>query len=426
MRRALTFILLLVIAVGVAWWVAHLPGQATLRFGATVVSAPVSVTVLAAALLFLVLYVLFRLIGGILRLPGGMRRRGRERARRRGDGAVTRALVALASGHAGEARREAARARRLLGDTPQTLLLAAQAGRAAGQDGEAGAAFELLAARSDAAFLGLRGLLRQALARQDWAEAAALARRAEQASPGTAWLRAERAQLATRTGDWREALALAGPDAPRAVLATAAAEGERDPAEARKLARLAWETEPGLTAAALAHARRLREAGKEGRAQDVLRRAWTLSPQPDLAAMSLAPVSDPALRLREAGTLVRGNPEHPESRLLLAHLALEAGDLPRARQEAEAALAGGLAQRRTWLLLAAVAEAEAEGAVDPEAARAAHREALRHAAEAEPDPAWRCDTCGTTHAAWSPTCPHCGTVGRIAWRSPSRALATVG
>ena len=145
---------------------------------------------------------------------------------------MTRTLLALAAGETGEARREAGRARRLLGDTPATLLLAAEAGRIAGRTDEAEAAFRALAERDDAAFLGLRGLLRQAVEREDWQEAAVLARRAEAVQPGAAWLRRERARLAVRAGNWSEALALADPDAPKAALAAAAADAEADASRA--------------------------------------------------------------------------------------------------------------------------------------------------------------------------------------------------
>ena len=159
---------------------------------------------------------------------------------------MTRALVALAAGDQGEAPRQANRARRLLGDTPQTLLLAAEASRLAGNDAGAADLFKLLAGRDDAAFLGLRGLFRQALAREDWSAATALARQAAAANPGGAWLREERTQLAMRTGDWRQALALAGPGAPRAAYATAAADVETDPDEGTRLARQAWKEHPGF------------------------------------------------------------------------------------------------------------------------------------------------------------------------------------
>src|SRR6185437_8366688 len=193
---------------------------------------------------FVLLYVLFRLLGAAVRLPRTLRARRAARNRRAGDAAQTRTLLALAAGETGEARREASRARRLLGDTPTTLLLAAEAGRIASRTDEAETAFRALADRPDAAFLGLRGLLRQAVEREDWTEASVLARQAEATQPGAAWLRRERARLAVRAGDWSDALALADPDAPKAALAAAAADAESDQGKATRLAHKAWKEDP--------------------------------------------------------------------------------------------------------------------------------------------------------------------------------------
>jgi HemY protein len=357
---------------------------------------------------------------------------------------VTRALVALAAGDAPAARNEAVRARRLLGDTAQTLLLTAEAARLAERQPEAEAAFRLLAARRDAAFLGLRGQFRLALARQDFPAAATLAAAAEAARPGGSWLRTERERLAVRTGDWSGALALANSNSPKAALATAASNASQDPASALKLAQVAWKADPGLAPAALAYATRLRAAGKERRAQSVIRRSWVLAPHPDLAAFALSqpgalgnsatlvksgvqsspPSSPPSSALaqrlalaqpgsaaqsgdalkqyRAAQHLTKGNPDHIESRLLLARCALTAGLTGEARRQAEAARATGLDQRRLWLLLA-----EIEGDSD------AGRDALRHALVAEPDPIWRCTSCHAAQATWQPVCPVCGTVGGL-------------
>jgi HemY protein len=358
-----------------------------------------------------------------LSLPRSIRR-GRELRRRRlGDTAVTRTLIALAAGDQGDARREAARARRLLGDTPQTLLLAAEAGRLAGRDGEAENAFRALAARSDAAFLGLRGLLRQAMARQDWTEAAALAREAEAAHPGAAWVRSERAELAIRTGAWSEALALADAEAPKAGLATAAAETETDPAQALRLAKIAWEEDPAMVPAALSYARRLRESGREARARDVIRRCWASTPHPELAEFALAPIADPLARMQEAKRLGQENPAHPESHLVLARAALAAGLTGEARHQVQAAIDSGLNQRRVWLLLADIEEADRP---DTEAGRIAQRDALRRAANADPDPVWRCNACGAAQQRWVPACSNCGVAGQVSWTAAptERSLAT--
>jgi HemY protein len=422
MRRVLLVLLVAGVVLALAWGLAGLPGRVTGEVGDFSFEAATPVAALALVLSFILLYALFRLLGAAVRLPRTLRDRHAARRRRAGDVAVTRALLALAAGEKGDARREASRARRMLGDTPQTLLLAAQAGRLAGRDDEAEANFRALAARDDAAFLGLRGLLRQAIEREDWVEAAALARQAEAVQPGAAWLRQERARLAVRAGDWSDALALADADAPKAALTTAAADAEQNPARALRLAKQAWQDDPSLAPAALAYAVRLRAAGRESRALAAIRHSWSIAPHPDLAAFALAPVEDALGRTQAAQRLTEANPEHAESRLLLARIALEAGLTGEARRHAEAAAAAGVNQRRLWLLLAEIEEAEGG---DTEAGRLAQRDALRHAATADPDPQWRCDACHTAHAAWHPSCPDCFTVGSLRWSTQPAAAPMI-
>ena len=72
-----------------------------------------------------------------------------------------------------------------------------------------------------------------------------------------------------------------------------------------------------------------------------------------------------------------------------------------------------------WLLLA---DLEAAEGGETEAGRAAQREALRHAAAADADPAWRCDACGAEHGGWLAVCPVCHTAGRVRWGTPRLAL----
>ena len=422
MRRILGIIVVAAIAVAIAWWIAGLTGHFAATIAGYTIETTTPVATLGLIILVVVIYAVLRMLALLVFLPGRMRRWRTRQRRDGGDLAVSRTLVALASGDQGEARREAKRARRLLGDTPQTLLLSAESGRLAGSESEATELYRVMAARSDAAFLGLRGLFRQAMERQDWAEAAILAHRAEEVRPGAAWLREERTLLAVRTGNWSQALLLAGPGAPHVAYATAAAEAETNPDEALRLAKRASKEDPGFAPAALAYAVRLRAAGKEARAQEVLRRAWVASPQPALAAMALARTDDTLSRVKEAGRFVADNANHPESRFLLARMCLEAGLTGEARRHAEAARQAGLTQRRVWLLLA---DLEAEERGDTEAGRAAQHDALRHAAAAESDPVWRCDACGTAQLHWAAACPTCHAPGQIQWRSARSSIPTV-
>lgn len=407
MRRVVLVLLVAVVVLALAWGLASLPGRVSGDIGRTTFEAPVSVVALGLLLLFAILYAVLRLLGAAVRLPRTIRDRQARRRRVSGDLAVTHTLLALAAGDSGDARREANRARRFLGDTPATLLLAAEAGRIAGRVDEAEAAFRTLADRTDAAFLGLRGLLRQAIERADWPAAMTLARQAEAVQPGAAWLRRERARLAVRAGEWSDALALSDTDAPKAALATAAARATPDGTQGLRLARRAWQEDPSLAPATLEYAKRLREAGREARALSAIRHSWSIAPHPELAEFALAPVTDPLARTQAAQRLTEANPTHAESRLVLARTALEAGLTGEARRHAEAAVAAGINQRRLWLLLAEIAEAEGGD----------QREALRRAATADPDPVWRCDACHTAHAVWHAACPDCFTVGSLRWSS---------
>ena len=407
MRRVLTFLVVTAVIIAAAWWLAALPGTVNAQIGATSVAAPTPVALLGLLILFVLLYVVFRILTAILRLPGRSRRMRQARERKRGEEAVTRTLLALAGGDGEEAMREAKRSRALLGDTPQTLLLAAYAGRQGGNQDAENAAFSQLAERKDAAFLGLRGLYQSAVARGDWEAANALAQRAEEINPGAAWLRNERARLAMRDGRWSEALGLAGPDGPRAALGTAAAAAATSSSEGRRLAQRAWKADMTFAPAAVAYALRLREAGRESKAQEVLRTSWSLAPHPSIAEASLAGGTYGMSHLARAEWLASAAPDNPESHFLRATANLEAGRLQQAREQAEAALAAGMDERRVWLLLSNIAEREGN--------RDAVDDAMRRAATAEPDPQWRCDACGAAQSDWHPACSNCGTVGKISW-----------
>jgi HemY protein len=404
MRRVLRILVYAGIAVGIGWVFAVIPGRISAEIGDFSIDLPTAL----AALGVLLLAILTHLLLGLLRLPGRLAAWSAARRRRHGDVAVSRALVALAAADAGDARREARRARKLLGETPQTLLLAAEAGRLAGREDEATEAFRALSGRKDAAFLGLRGLLRQAIAREDWTQAADLARRAEAAHPGAGWLREERARLAIRARDWAGALQLTGAPVPAAALATAAAATEPDPSRALALAKRAWEADPALAPAALAYAMRLRVAGKERRAQAVIRETWAARPHPDLGVFALAPIEEPLARVDAAKRLANANSDHAESHLLIARACLAAKLTGEARRQVELARAAGLTQRRLFLLLAEIEEAEG-------GQNTAARAALHQAAAADPDPVWRCTVCHTPSTDWHAACSSCMTPGGLRW-----------
>ena len=425
MRRVVGLLILAAILIAIAFSLGALPGQVGATFGTWTFQAPLPLVIVAAVILFLLLYALARLLARLVSTPERFDRLRGRRHLRQGDRAVTRAFAAIAAADPKAARREAQRAQRLLPNSPMALLVSAEAARLAGHPEESEVHYRALAEQPDAAFLGLRGLLRQALDAQDYTLAADVARRAELAHPGASWLRSERARLALRTGSWAEALALSGPDAPRAVMATAAAEAATDPIQALRMAKDAFAADPKLAPAALAYASRLR-AGRESRkADNVIEKAWAAAPHPDLAAFYLEPSTDPLERVKEAQRLAGFNKTSPESHLMLAQACLAAKLTAEARRHAQAALAAGLDQRRLWVLKADIEDADAAEGGGEAAAFAAH-EALRRSQSARPDPRWRCTTCGNEPGAWHAACPSCGTVGRMQWTDKTVPASGVG
>jgi HemY protein len=420
MLRVILFVVAGCVIIAAAWLLAGVPGHVSATIGSYSVETSAPIAILSLVVFIVALLIVLRVLRGILAVPSAS---GRWRRRHRlalGERSVTRVLTALAAGDQGNARKEARRARHFLGDSPQTLLLIAEAERLAGREEEAAEAFNALAKQRDGRFLGLRGLLRQAIDRRDWAEALTIAKQAEAAYPGAVWVRQQRAELALQTENWAEALELIGSDGRRATYYVAAADAESDPARALGFAKQAWRQDPGFPPAALAYAKRLREAGYERRAQRCIADAWRRTPHPDLATFALAVEPDKMARARAAQRLVAGNPTHPESLLLLAQVALDAGLTGEARHQIEVAESEGIRQRRLCLMLAEVEEQERG---DTEAGRLAQRDALRRAATADPDPHWQCTNCHTDHLAWHPKCASCGSVGTIQWTT---STATYG
>ena len=419
MRRVVFILAVCAAAIAVAWWLAHMPGSVSVIGFGYAVEAATPVALVAGGFALLLLLGALRVVLALFGLPGAVGFWRRARLRRSGDTAIGRTLVALAAGDGAHAKRFARRAREALGDTPQTLLLAAESARLVGDRATAAACYQVLAARADGAFLGLRGLFRLAVEREDWREATILAGRAEALQPGGNWLREARLRLAEATGAWAQAMALAGPDLPAALIATEAGTVEADPEAASRLARQAWKADPSFPPAVLAHAAALRRQGHDGRAAEAVLAAWAVAPHPDLAAFLLAEAADPHARLRVGVILSNAAPEHVETQYLLGRLSLEAGELGDARHHAERARALAPPTRRIFLLLADLAVAEHE---DP-------AKLLRAAASAAPDPGWRCGQCGTAHRRWQLVCPECHAAARIAWDVPrpgTRALLVSG
>jgi HemY protein len=432
MKRALLFLVKLAVIVGIAVWVAERPGTVTLRWLNWELHSTVGVLILAvvvAAALAALLYRLWRLT---IRSPRDYLRRRAQRRRERGYKALTQGMVAVAAGDAEEAKRQARRAATLLNEPPLTLLLAAQAAQLDGDEEAARDYFTRMIERDETAFLGLRGLLMQAIRSGDDAAALELAERAYKERPETPWVVRTLLDLQIRRGAWEKAIATLGQAQKISLIASDQAKRQRaavlveqsraleragDAAEALRLARDAHRLEPGFVPGAAQLAGLLIVQGKGREATRVIETAWSDTPHPALAQAytALKGEESPLDRARRFERLGELNRSTRDARLELADVAMAARLWGEARRHLEVAVELGPTARAYRML----AELEEEERGDPEAPP----RWLRKAAEAAPDPAWVCERCGAAHPSWSAKCEGCGSFASLVWRQPNRAEA---
>jgi len=442
--RLLPTLIVIAILIGIATFVADRPGSVELVWLNWRIETNVAVLLLGIIVLGMAAAALFHLLRKLLTAPSSFMRARRERRRREGYKALTQGMVAVAAGDAAEAQKFARKADVLLAEPPLTLLLSAQAAQLSGDAQAASKYFHAMLERSETEFLGLRGLLMQALHAGDEATGLRLVERAKALRPRTPWVLTNLYELQARASLWLEAETTLTEAVKRGAipeetakhhhavlshLRSIEAEAAGDAHDALALAAKAFGYHPGFTAGVARYAKLLRLQGKKRRAGKVLESAWAANPHPELAAEHHALYADetPVQRVSRIGHLTAANPDHPESRLALARAALAARLWGEARRHLHAAgaspavLAGQAPPPapRFSRMMAEIEEGE-HGAL------ATARSWLAHAAETPAaDPTYICDACGGESQHWVPLCPHCRAFASLHWRVPRHARQRV-
>ena len=204
--RLVTLFLLIGLAAGAASWLMAQPGSLTMEWLGWQIEmrSSLAVTLIAAFALAVVFF--DRLQRAFREMPGWLGGRWRQRRDDAGHRALTLGLMAVSAGEPTEARKQAARAHRLL-DAPQlTGLLSAQAAHLAGNHAAAGRYFTALADDRDTAFLGQIGLMRLALDAKDSSAALDAANKALVVKPQSAVAAVQLWQLHADQQQWAAAL----------------------------------------------------------------------------------------------------------------------------------------------------------------------------------------------------------------------------
>lgn len=350
--------------------------------------------------------------------------RNRER---KGYEALSQGLMALASGEGKLAMSKAAKADRYLNRPALTNLLTAQAAELAGDRHKAEETYRKLVADEATRFVGVRGIMKQKLAEGDTDTALQLAEKAFALKPKHAETGDVLLRLQAEKEDWagaRKTLStkLKNGQLPRdvhkrrdAVLALSEARdvfAVGNDIEAREEAIEANRLSPDLIPAAVMAAQGYIDQKKPRYATRVLTKAWGVHPHPDLAATfaAIEPEEKPAARIKRFGALTKSQPNHPETKMLLAELHIANEDFPAARR-ALGKLAEEDPTARSVTLMAAIERGE--GASDTVV-----KGWLARALTVSRGPQWICDNCQHIHANWKPICGNCKSFDTLAWKTP--------
>lgn len=337
------FILLLVVAAAAGTiFLNTLPGGVEFDLFGFEGRLNLAATVVAVLFMGGIAALIWGLFAGVWRLPGKFGRARKATKIKKANIALTDGLLAAEAGDVDVAKRLAKKAAAHADDDRLKALLEARAAESAGDWSGAERAWAQLARLPGGQLAGLRGTATAALERGDSAVAEASALQALELKSGADWPFNSLFDLQVARGDWQKALEtlalgekrkLISGDSlrrRRAVLNTAYAaglpNGERN--EAQKSLAAAISAAPGFPPAAWHGARQLLLGGKDKAALGVLELGWKARPHPALGQMvrQMSVGSDQAVMESRLQRLIDANPDHYESKVLGAELAMQKKD----------------------------------------------------------------------------------------------------
>lgn len=437
MIRALWFAFQIAVVVYAAMWVADRPGSFHIEWLDYEIDAHIGVLLGTLLIVLLCAMAVYKGVLKIINLPKTIKSAREKKRDDKGLQALTLGLSAVAAGDAKLANYQSYRAKKLLSDNQGlSILLAAQAARLNGDEVAANKAFQRLLENKDTAFLGLRGLLLDALQSNKHDDAELIARKALSMYPKQPWLLRTVFDLEIKKKDWakaedilkqaRKAKAFTAGECDNLLAAfhmQYAAE-HSDPKIKIKHYNAALKADAAFAPASIALAGKYIDLSKLAKARTTIEKAWKIEPHPDLADMwrTVSPykVGKDSVnkRFKHWEKLVSLNPAHYESQIAAADAAITEGLWDKARMYLEAAEKIDQTARlyQIWARLE-------EGLENQDEAYAY----FEKAANAKPDKIWVCVRSGNIYAEWQALAPPHGAFNSIIWDYPQQSgLATIG
>ncbi len=458
MLKAIWFVFKVGLVVAAFVWLAARPGEIEIHWLGYDILLDIGFGLVVLLATLLILLCVHRFYIWLFGYPARLRAARIAKRQERGQRALTLGLSAAAAGDVKMAGYHAYRMRKFLPDTAGlTLLLEAQAAQLRGDSKAVSKSYRALMEDKDTAFLGLRGLMNQALETGNKTAALDYAYQARKAHPKQPWIARMVYKLELDQGKWNEAekslkaltklepLAAKkidsneGIDMPGKddILGAGAVDSsvndllsdkiammvrqsdealeKGQKARAEKLLRSVLKIDPSFIPAACRLASLFIRNKKRGKATKVIESSWKLNPHHDLVPLwdKLAPrmkPTDTLGRLRWFEKLVSMRPDSAESHMAAANIAITDALWEEAEQHLERAEELE-PSARLYRLFSKLGEhrGKSEDA----------RYWMEKAADAPADKVWTCVKTGRIYERWSPIAQPHGAFNTIRWDYPS-------
>ncbi len=430
MIRALWFLFIVTLSIFAIVWLLDRPGSVVLDWlGYRVETSIALVFCLVLGIAFITAQG-YRIWLFLCCAPARMTEAWRQRRKQQGYQALTKGMVAVSAGDAEEATRSVKRAEVLLNEPPLTMLLSAQTAQLNGDEKAAEFFFNAMAENSETEFLGIRGLLGQAIKRDDTEEALNLAQRAHRLKPNSEWAGSHLFDLQTQEDLWLEALVTADELVRNKIIAKNEGKGLKAVLyyqlglDAKKVGEESKAFEQFKKAAGIdstfvpaigAYANALIKKNKKKKALMLIEKTWGMAPHPSLLEIywRAGDGSEGLERVRQTDQLSSLNSSHIESQVARVRANLDLALWGEARHQLESIgkQTPDALDSRICSLWAELEEGEHGDIVKAHAW-------LSRASSVDSQAAWVCRDCGNTVADWKSSCGNCRRFNAFSWRRP--------
>ncbi|MCB1592501.1 MAG: heme biosynthesis protein HemY [Alphaproteobacteria bacterium] len=430
MIRALWFLVKASVVVAIAVWLADQEGSIVIDWAPYKLTFHVGVFLLALFVLLFLSNLIFSVIKGILDMPKSFQRYRDITNREKGYRALTIGLTAIAAGDSKSASYQAHRARAFLKvEDGLVKLLEAQSARLNGEEEKAGQIFASLLEDKNAAFLGVRGLLQNAMDSGDYAGALELGRKGLAMYPKQTWLLKIVYHLEIRNRDWEAArktlyriektgeFPVNKANSDRVAMYIAEAEDARARGDEKTHYRAlnkAYKCDKRFVPSVMRLGRMYLARGNKAAAASMIEDAWKLTPHPGLVplweeAMPRGKQGDTAVRVNWYERLMALNPDHVEGMLAMASVLIQEGLWGEAKKYLKKIdlLQPSVRLYKLWARL------EEKSTGNDEAVKIW----LEKASDAPREKVWICSETGHVYDDWKPVTDH-GYFNTIVWDYP--------